>query len=90
MQVLQGGTRIGTQLVGQSVPQPPVVIEGVARAARTVQGQHELAGEPLVQRMAGGQRRQDGQHTGVVAERQPPFRAVEFGRVPLLRDLVAH
>lgn len=82
VQLPQRRAGIGAQLLGEPVPEPLVVLEGLGLAAAAVQAQHDLTGEPLVERVFRGPRRQVGEQLGVPSPAQPHVGVVEPRRPP--------
>lgn len=71
--------RIGAEFVGEAFPHLGEHGEGFGGPAATVEGPHELGGEPFTQGVFAGELPQFGDEPLVVTEREPGFHAV-FGR----------
>ena len=78
MQFPQGRAGVGAQFLGQPVPGLFEVLKGVGLAATAVQSEHELTGEPLVQRVLPGARCQVGDQFGVPTLAQQQIGPVQF------------
>ncbi len=52
---VQRGARLDPELIDEELARPPVHLEGVRLATRTVEGEHKLAGEPLMVRVRRGE-----------------------------------
>ena len=55
LQLAEGRRRLQAELVEQQLPDLAVGLEGLGLAAAAVEGEHELAAEPLAQRLLGDQ-----------------------------------
>ena len=83
VQSVQVGARVEAELVGQAGPQLLVVLDGVGLATTLVQGEHQLAGHPFVQRMRRSPGGQLARQPAVLAPAQQPVGAVQLHREPL-------
>ena len=90
VQVLQRGGRVDAELGVELRAGMPVVGERVGLPAAAVEGQHQLAGQTLVQRGPFGLRGQPGEQLRVVAKAQFDVGVVEFGGVPLFDQRGPH
>ncbi len=80
------GAGVDAQLVGEQPAGVGVDGECLGLPAAAVQRQHEQFAQPFAQRVGGGQRRQLGDHLGVVADLQVEFEAgLDEGEPPLVQ-----
>ena len=86
MQFPELGTGIDAKLFRQDAAAFLEDTQCIALAARPVQGQHQLAAQPLPQRIGGHERAQLPDEPGVPAERQLRFRLHLDGAEPLLLE----
>jgi len=89
VELLQRRAGVGAQLLGQPLAELLVVPQRVGLAAAAVQGEHELAGQALVQRVRGGTGGQLAEQGGMLAAVQGEVVAVQPGGVPLRVQRVA-
>ena len=83
MQPAQRPAGIRAELVEEPQPHGLVSGQGVGLPPAPVQGEHQLAGQPLVQRVRRRLRGQLGEQLGMPAGAQRPVVAVELGGEPL-------
>ena len=84
LQLAQFGARLQAQLVDQTLPAAAVHLQGVGAPAGPVQRPHQLAAQPLPQRVLGDQAGQFGDELLVAAERQLVGQALLQRGQPLL------
>ena len=77
LELLQGQARLETELVGECTPPVAIDIERFGLTANLVEGEHELAAQPLAQRVRANERLELGNHGASAAQR-------EIGVDPLL------
>ena len=82
MDLLQLRARVDAEFIGQPDAQLLVGAQRIRLASARTQGAHQLAGEPLVQRMLRGERLQLGNQCGRVGELEIGLDAVEDGDQP--------
>ncbi len=70
LQLAQGWGRLQAELLQQQLPDLAVGLQGVGLAAGAVQGEHQLAAEPLAQRLLGDQALELADQLGPGAEGQ--------------------
>jgi hypothetical protein len=83
VQLPQPGPGIGAELVGQPQPDLFVALQRVGLPAAAVQGEEQLARDPLVERVFVGAGRQLGDDVRVPAEAELDVVVVELGGDPL-------
>jgi hypothetical protein len=83
---LQLGGGLDAELLDEHVPERPVCLQRLPLPARAVEGQHQLAANPLPQRVRRAERRELGNQTIMAAEGEvgvdPPL---QRGQVQLLQ-----
>jgi hypothetical protein len=74
---------VGAQLVAQPAAQPAVGVQGVGLPAAAELGEHQLAGQPLVEGVLPQRRGERAEQVGVSAGPQCGVVAVQLRREPL-------
>lgn len=82
VQQLEAGTRVGAQLVGEAQPDPLVALQRLGLPPAAVEGEEELAGQPLVERVLLGAGGELGEQGGVLPAPQLRVVEVELGGEP--------
>ena len=84
LELLQRPARLQSELLVQQLPGLPVRLKRLRLPARAVEREHQLAAQPLLQRVRGHQRLQLADQLGALPESQVGFDAVREHRSPQL------